>query len=118
MNDPKRLCILVEPTKADLENWPFLQNQGGVMQMGRHKFFLHYCNTYNSYAIFRQKVAVMDNLGIDKDDVEYVHALNGKLMCFKFLQLLKSGMGICKMEDLLPSGLYYTDPEFNPDALN
>lgn len=115
-NDPKRLLILVEPTPADIENWPFLGQLGGLMCLGRHPVLIHYCNCYNAYAIFRQKLAVMDSIGIDPKSEEYCEIQKKKHSCHYQLQILKSGSGMFKMYELEPGGIFFTDPDFKPDV--
>jgi hypothetical protein len=117
-NDPQRLLILVEPTKHDLENWPFLDGLGGVMILGRHPVLVHYCNTYNAYAILRRKVAVMDDMGIGPADEERARAIRHRDEAYKQLQILKSGMGAFKMEDVGVGKTYFTDPNFHPEDVN
>lgn len=115
LDDPKRLCILIEPTKRDLEEYPFLQNLGGVMQLGRHPVLKHYCNVYNAMAIFRRKIAVMQDMGIPETDEEYLVTRDKKNHCLKQLIILKSGSGRFQMEDLMPGGEFFSDPDFKPD---
>lgn len=117
-NDPKRLLILVEPTKKDLENWPFLNGLGGIMRLGRHPVLIHYCDTYNAYAILRRKIAVMDDMGIGPTDEEYEKTRKFRDDAYKQLQILKSGMGMFKMEDVGIGKAFFTDPDFNPEAVN
>lgn len=116
MKDPKRFCILFEPTEKDLENYPFLNNTGGIMQMGRHPVFLHYCNVFNAMCAFRRKKAVMLDMGISEKDEEYLETEQKYRAMERQLLLLKSGRGVFQMEQLLPGGEYFSDPNFNPDS--
>ena len=115
LSDPRRLCILFEPSERDLMEYPFLQKLGGVMQIGRHPVLKHYCNVYNAFAFFRRQVAVMQDLGIPETDEEYLNSLRKKQACLRQLLILKSDSGMFKMEDLMPGGKFFSDPDFQPE---
>lgn len=116
MKDPKRLCILFEPTVKDLENYPFLHGAGGIMQMGRHPVFLHYCNAYNALCAFRRKKAIMLDIGISEKDEEFLETEQRYRAIERQLLLLKSGKGMYQMKQLLPGGELFSDPDFIPDS--
>ena len=83
--------------------------------MGRHPVLLHYCNVFNAMCAFRRKKAVMLDIGISEKDEEYLDNEQKFRAQERQLLLLKSGSGEFRMEQLMPGGEFYSDPDFNPN---
>ena len=60
-------AVLFEPTKSELETWPFLCI-GGVTKESIHPFLAHYCDVYNAYKLNLLIAALLKQREIEQED--------------------------------------------------
>lgn len=115
-----RLLLSIQPTEDELRVWPFLRDHGGIGTIGRHPIFIHYCDVFTMYRLWKRSLETLEEVKENVVDYE-TRASQAKGKIESALRVLNDLKWISEevqegrsfnpekiyMDDLLRTGRYY-----------